>query len=281
MADGGESIFRLIPQEEGVPAKPPLFISEHSRPSGPPGSKAFGSFGRSVRESVHPQAYTKKGDVLAPTYPGQGQGERLLLSPARRGSARRGCLLLLCAPLCCADSRFSSPAAAACAATRGFKYPQSKVPQLPSRADVPITGLTTSKNYVTANAVENILQAPRPVKNEEWTVADAPNFGKVPEYLTRIKQERVEEEEFIRTIQQTREEDTGFKVLPEEQRLQILAGLKAKWMAVNKQYMQDLSICIDSDPKKRQKEDLESALDQIEKDIESMSKPNVVIAVGV
>jgi hypothetical protein len=89
---------------------------------------------------------------------------------------------------------------------------------VPGRDEKPIYGLKTSKNYVTANAVENILQAPKRVPTTDARFTAKEDYGKVPDYLVRIKQERQEEDEFIAHIQQMRAEQTGVKVLPEEVR---------------------------------------------------------------
>jgi hypothetical protein len=89
---------------------------------------------------------------------------------------------------------------------------------IPGRDEKPIYGLKTSKNYVTANAVENILQAPKRVPTTDARFTAKEDYGKVPDYLVRIKQERQEEDEFIAHIQQMRAEQTGVKVLPEEVR---------------------------------------------------------------
>ncbi len=189
---------------------------------------------------------------------------------------------------------------------------------VPGRDEKPIYGLKTSKNYITANAVENILQAPKRVPTTEPRFTAKEDYGKVPDYLLRIKQERQEEDEFIAHIQQMRAEQTGVKVLPEEvrtaalppplspplqhagwldigtvswprmhldsavpgfsqERLKILAGLKQRWTELNKQYVQNTSFVISTERGRLRKENLEAQLTQVEKDIEKMSKKNIVI----
>lgn len=105
---------------------------------------------------------------------------------------------------------------------------------IPRRDEKPIYGLKTSKNYITANAVENILQAPKRVPTTEPRFTAKEDYGKVPDYLVRIKQERREEDEFIAHIQQMRAEQTGVKLLPEEVRKSHRAAcrsLAARWLA--------------------------------------------------
>eukprot|EP01047_Picozoa_sp_COSAG01_P038948 COSAG01_NODE_3189_length_6441_cov_8.086566_8_plen_83_part_00 len=48
------------------------------------------------------------------------------------------------------------------AAVSQFKYgdEHKRKPGCPRRGDMPVHGLTTSKNFITANAIENILAGP-------------------------------------------------------------------------------------------------------------------------
>jgi hypothetical protein len=148
---------------------------------------------------------------------------------------------------------------------------------VPRASDRPIYGLKTSKNYVTANAVENILQAPKRLPVTEVSYTSKEDYGKTPEYLKRIKQERKEEDDFIKHIQQVRAEQSGVKTLPEEERLEILGALKKKWTDLNQQYMQKTPCVINTERARLRKENLEAQLTQVEKDIEKMSKKNIVV----
>lgn len=164
-------------------------------------------------------------------------------------------------------------------APKGFSRDptETRKPSVPTREEKPIYGLKTSKNYITANAVENILQAPRRLPTSEAKYTDKEDYGKVPEYLQRIKQERQEEDDFIAHIQQVRKEQTGMKILPEEERMKILNGLKERWTELNKQYISGTSVVIGTERARLRKENLEAQLTQVEKDIEKMSKKNIVI----
>ena len=67
---------------------------------------------------------------------------------------------------------------------------------MPKITDKPIQGLKSSKNFVVENAVDNILSTPKcPPTPVDWTKKK--NFGKVPNYLNRIK-EHVEAENRMR-----------------------------------------------------------------------------------
>ncbi len=59
-------------------------------------------------------------------------------------------------------------------------------PPVPKKDEKPIMGLKSNKNFIVTNAVENILAAPKTMPDEKsWT--NKKDFGKTPEYLTRIK----------------------------------------------------------------------------------------------
>ena len=59
--------------------------------------------------------------------------------------------------------------------------------------------------------------------------------------------------------------------------MKILAGLKQRWTELNKQYVQNTSFVISTERARLRKENLEAQLTQVEKDIEKMSKKNIVI----
>jgi len=224
-----ESIYSLVPPEEVVAKKPPMYKS----PFAPPvmEKKAFGMMGREVPKP-NPSEFMKAGSKTT-------------------------------------NIKLPAP--------KAFIRDEEKKPGVPTREEKPIYGLKTSKNYITANAVENILQAPRRLAGSEAKFTDKEDYGRVPEYLQRIKQERKEEDDFITHIQQVRREQTGMKILPEEERLKILGGLKDRWTELNKQYISGTSVVIGTERARLRKENLEAQLTQVEKDIEKMSKKNIVI----
>ena len=58
-----------------------------------------------------------------------------------------------------------------------------------------------TKNFITSNAVENILAVPkREPEATDWL--KKPHFGAVPPYLQKIKQEISDEYEYIKSMQQ-------------------------------------------------------------------------------
>merc|ERR1719247_1409453 len=79
-------------------------------------------------------------------------------------------------------------------------------PPVPKRDEKPIMNLVSSKNFVTANAVENILAAPKKVVQEVPDYLHKDDYGKVPAYLTQIKRDIEEEDDYIRRLQDEEEE---------------------------------------------------------------------------
>eukprot|EP01017_Pseudomicrothorax_dubius_P028033 TRINITY_DN3301_c0_g1_i9.p1 TRINITY_DN3301_c0_g1~~TRINITY_DN3301_c0_g1_i9.p1 ORF type:complete len:173 (-),score=48.90 TRINITY_DN3301_c0_g1_i9:195-713(-) len=118
-----------------------------------------------------------------------------------------------------------------------FSYDDSRRPPIPSRDQPPIYGLHTNKNFVVLNAVENILAAPKVIKKETPATEKA-DYGCVPKYLQRIKDQINEEYESIRAMHQKEEEEEEQKryELSSEEVEKLREGLQKKWEAVNQEY---------------------------------------------
>merc|ERR1739848_895377 len=103
-------------------------------------------------------------------------------------------------------------------------------------------GLHTAKNFVTANAVEAILQVPAVRYSEEHDYMAKQDYGKVPAYLSQVKEEIKRENVMIDQYVQEQMglaghavEDPGVEMDPEE-RTEIILALKKKWDHTNRQY---------------------------------------------
>lgn len=122
----------------------------------------------------------------------------------------------------------------------------------------------------------------------------------MPEYL---KQRKVEQQDFLERrahdeIERRREEvmRSGFIPLPEEERVEILDGLKSNWAKFNLDYMK-LSLTVDTVPKinrsavasltsveirltphfYNRKVSLENSLKKLEEDIQKFSHSNILV----
>ena len=81
---------------------------------------------------------------------------------------------------------------------------------MPSRLDRPVHGVKSTKNFVVANAVENILAAPKVVDRGQPDYLRKSDFGKVPAYLKEVQREIEAENEFIEgMIREHTEADAG------------------------------------------------------------------------
>merc|ERR1719343_951664 len=156
------------------------------------------------------------------------------------------------------------------------------MPPVPRAKDAgPIMNLVSSKNFVVANAVETILAAPKKVSEGTKDYLSKEDYGKVPKYLTQIKNDIDAEYNYIRQLQQQEEESRKSVVRPldEEERARLIEGLKAKWKAVNTEYQGSTHLTkLDTTGKKARKEKYEAELSQIEKDIEKLNRKNIQIS---
>jgi len=148
----------------------------------------------------------------------------------------------------------------------------------PKRGERPVMNLVTTKNFVVANAVETILAAPKKLPNPVKDYLKKEDYGKVPKYLHKVKRDIAGEEEYIRMLRASGEPEEQFRPLSEEERLSMLDGLKAKWEQVNTEYQGATHLTIlDTEGQIRRKEKHEANLAQTEKDIEKLSKRNIVV----
>merc|ERR1712196_643947 len=155
-------------------------------------------------------------------------------------------------------------------------------PAVPKREEKPVMGLVTSKNFITCNAVENILAVPKKTDVRQVSYMNKKGYGKVPAYLEKVKGEIQDEYNYIMQMQEMANEemdDEGYgrtRMLSEGERIEMLNGLKTNWDRINKAY-QTLSFTLDTPAKKQRKEEFEAQLEQLERDIEKLSKGTLFI----
>merc|ERR1711988_335077 len=151
---------------------------------------------------------------------------------------------------------------------RKFDYTDAKTRKVgvPKREEKPVMGLVTSKNFITCNAVENILAVPKKTDVRQVSYMNKKGYGKVPAYLEKVKAEIQDEYNYIQQMQEAYEEegDDGCRTraLSNEERLDMIEGLKTNWDRINKAY-QTLSFTLDTPAKKQRKEEFEAQLEQM------------------
>lgn len=171
-----------------------------------------------------------------------------------------------------------------------FSYADSdkRRPGVPRKDDKPVMGLQSTKNFVTANAVESILAVPGNRARQENDVPVYRNkvdYGKVPSYLQNVKSEIESENAMIEEYVKRQEmegalagEDPPEEEITDEERDELLDALKTKWDAVNCKYQKMCHMVkLDTIGKVRRKEQMEAELTQLEKDIDMLEDRKVII----
>merc|ERR1712238_439053 len=79
--------------------------------------------------------------------------------------------------------------------------PGDKKQAVPLRGDKPIHGLVSDKNFIVANAIENILAAPKLPARQEQDMLKKKTYGRIPKYVTKIKAEIEDEYNLVREMQ--------------------------------------------------------------------------------
>jgi len=266
---GQESIYALIPQPVEVPIRPPMHVSMHSG-NMPPTFSTFNDHGTpgAGYNNVGGTQMGNANDAVLRTHATFG----------REGNARKPTEMLK-------KGTGMKPLPPAPGGP-GFTYTVSRKPVVPTATEChearkTMAPPTQTKNFITSNAVENILSVPkRAAEPTNWLKKN--NYGKVPPYLQKIKGEIMDEYEYIRQMQQAQSEagPPGMRLLEEEERVALVDDLKQKWDDVNVQYQQTscLSLAsLDSIGKVKRKEMYEAQLAQIEKDIEKLSKKSIYV----
>lgn len=82
---------------------------------------------------------------------------------------------------------------------------------------------------------------PKNVDTSEINYLKKEDYGKVPAYLSQVKEEIRRENEMIETYIKRQErpstdEQEGFAVLTEAERVELIDALKAKWDTINANY---------------------------------------------
>lgn len=155
-----------------------------------------------------------------------------------------------------------------------------KKPPVPKRDEKPIQGLVSDKNFIVANAVENILAAPKLPANKEKDYLKKKTYGKTPKYLTNIKNEIEDEYNLVREMQieEQAEEDRRKFLMPEEERAELIAALKKKWEVLHIEYQKEAHYPkLDTLGKKSRKINLEKEMETIEQDIRKLTKNYIFI----
>ena len=162
-----------------------------------------------------------------------------------------------------------------------FERGHEPKPAVPKRDEKPIHGLVSDKNFIVANAVENILAAPKLPAQKDKDYLKKKNYGAVPKYLTKIKNEIEDEYNLVREMQieEQNERDRQKFLMPENERQELIAALKKKWEACNKQFQETThyAMPLDTIGKKARMDAITNEMDQLEKDIKRLQKNYIFV----
>jgi hypothetical protein len=152
---------------------------------------------------------------------------------------------------------------------------------VPKHDEKPIHGLVSDKNFIVANAVENILAAPKLAQSKDQDYLKKKSYGAVPKYLTKIKNEIEDEYNLVREMQieEQNERDRQKFLMPDSERQELIGALKKKWEALNKQFQEKTHYVmpLDTVGKKNRMDGLTKEMDQIENDIKKLAKNYIFV----
>jgi len=171
-----------------------------------------------------------------------------------------------------------------------FRYPDAdkNKPAVPKHTERPLMGIKSNKNFITTNAVENIMSVPKkPAAKFADTKHGATHplepsglqpkyrekndYGETPKYLVKRNEEQARKQQEYDEYVKMSMRQGAMKELSTSERNNVLAGLKCNWNEIHHQY-QGLSVVTDTAPKKNRKERMEAEMNQLEKDIELLEK---------
>lgn len=272
MMDHGETIYNIIPPKVMEQEKQPMYKSKHSGTI-PPTASTFHNKG-----TTHPGTSNLSGQTQGkPVADTSGRTMGKVPGASRNdpndymtGGAKTEKVATL------AEVRRTAP----------HKLKPSNVaprqkPAVPRHDDhSPPHNLVSSKNFIVSNAVEVILAQPKKTTSGAKDYLNKEDYGKTPKYLTHIKKDMEDEFQYIKSLQEQQQEMQRSRVKPmeEEERLQLIEGLKSRWEKVNTDYQAMTHLTtLDTVGKIKKKEKYEAELSQIEKDIERLNKRNIVV----
>lgn len=264
-----ESIYNLIPQQEVAARKPRRYKSKYDPLQRPTGSTFTGTNNTSL---VGANVGTNQGNMLRMKSKTGSLGKAL-------GQSKPNPTQYMKKKAQPSGNQDIKPFVRAV---------QSRKAAVPKQDEIPVMGLQSTKNYVTANAVEAILAVPghrAAIKPQQPQYRNKVDYGKVPSYLKDVKDEIQRENQMIQEYlsqandgPRGEDEGQGGEVLDAKEVEQLVDALKTKWDTVNAKYQKMCHMVkLDTHGKVRRKEQMESELKQLEHDIERLENREVIV----
>ncbi|CAK0859837.1 unnamed protein product, partial [Prorocentrum cordatum] len=265
-----ESIYNIVPPPPQIREKPPKHVSKHD-PKLPPTASTFNTKGSTVGMTSN-----ISGESTAKSVPDRGGRNfgkppgACVPDPQKRLQANAANKVPTLSEVRKNNPDLLQPS----------QLKPKIRPDVPKSGDAPVMNLVSSKNFIVANAVETILAAPKKGSDGARDYLSKQDFGKTPKYLSRVRADIDDEKSYIANLMQQQQEEEAQRVRPmsEDERQSLISGLKANWETVNKDYQAMAHLTkLDTVGKIRRKEQMETKLTQIEKDIEKLSKKSIII----
>ncbi|KAL0476842.1 enkurin [Acrasis kona] len=262
--DSEESVYNLIEKPVTHTEKTTMYRSKYPSDT-PPTSSTFG-----LKNTSKPGVANLAGQFIHPDF--DGGGHTIQKECATMGRTTKHHINPM---------NYTKKSEKSMPQPQRFTYSDEEIrkPKVPLRNDKPIMGLTTDKNFIVSNAVENILSQPKSLQKGEPNWLAKSEFGKSPAYLSKIKQEIMDEYEYIQEMQdhQHNRGNKEMRALSDKDRDALIEQLKDKWATLQKKY-QGISFSMPTDKVHVQrKEALEAEMDKIEKDIEKLSRRHIFV----
>ena len=128
-----------------------------------------------------------------------------------------------------------------------------------------------------------LFSEPRHSKPGEPNYLLKEDYGQVPKYLSLVKEEVRRENDMIdryvkEKMGEIEEAPEVFERMPEDERNSLLDALKEKWDFLNRKYQKITHhVSLDTIGELRRKEDMESALKQVEADIDKLERAAAIL----
>ena len=252
-----ESIYRLLPEKYVQEKKPPMYRSRHNGKLAPSYSTLCTQGSNKLQANCHGNDVVDKAKLNSATMGRIGvhpSTEKFLLKKKGLGGGGGASMseLPTIKPL-------GDPARTA----------------VPKRTDKPVMGLSTQKDFVISNAVDNIMMEPRKAPPPPVRYSQRPGFGKKPEYLTQIK-DAIDTEYQMANEMHSHNTSASMRAMTEEERQALVTQLSDKWDEAHGQYLR-MTFSLDTRHKVLRKEAVEAELEQIEKAIAKLSKKLIYV----
>ena len=258
-----ESIYNLLPKRKIIPKKKPLYKSQ-SLPTLPPTGSTFNLLGSSFpnvsnmggNQSLPIGGHPLTGSCSTFGKPmGSYRSDPSNFNKIKHFYSRNIPILLARSPS------------------------EVKRPPVPTLKDKPIMGLSSCKNYISSNIIEVKLTTKRFKTNHDEDYLNKKEYGKVPKYLIKIKQNIEEENKKKQELQLKIEEENKKRYLINEEELKSLrkglngklAQLRLKYGAISHKRVFDIKSIL------LKKEKLEKDIEVIETDLNKLNSSNNVI----